>query len=83
VSPERPASAPAEAGKSTVTHTTKEMHAVGDDLDKTKGHIKEAAGDLTGDADLKREGKVDRAAGGFKEKVGDAADTVKDALHKD
>jgi uncharacterized protein YjbJ (UPF0337 family) len=56
---------------------------VGDDLDQTKGHIKEAAGDLTGNDDLKREGKVDQAAGGFKEKVGDAADKVKDALHKD
>ena len=32
--------------------------------DETKGRLKEAAGDLTGDKDLKREGKVDRATGG-------------------
>lgn len=53
------------------------------DIDKAKGHAKEAAGDLTGDRDLKNEGKVDRASGTVKEKVGDAADKVKDALHKD
>ena len=53
--------------------------------DKLKGHTKEAAGDLTGDDDLKREGKVDRASGGVKDKVGDAADKVKDAVsgHRD
>ena len=31
--------------------------------DKLKGHAKEAGGDLTGDKDLKNEGKVDRASG--------------------
>jgi uncharacterized protein YjbJ (UPF0337 family) len=51
--------------------------------DKLKGHTKEAAGDLTGDKSLKNEGKVDRASGGVKDKVGDAADKVKDALRKD
>jgi len=51
--------------------------------DEAKGRIKEAAGDLTGDKDLKREGKVDRASGSVKDKVGDAADTVKDALRRD
>ena len=34
---------------------------MGDDFDQTKGRIKEAAGDLTGNADLEREGKVDQA----------------------
>ncbi len=52
----------------------------GDDL---KGRVKEAAGDITGDKDLKREGKVDRAAGTVKEKAGEAVDKVKDVLHKD
>ena len=56
---------------------------MGDDLDKTKGRVKEAAGDLTGDRELKNEGKVDQAAGGLKEKTGEAVDKVKDALHKD
>jgi len=51
--------------------------------DKAKGRIKRAAGDLAGDDDLRREGKVDQAAGSAKEKVGDAADKVKDALSGD
>ena len=51
--------------------------------DKLKGNVKEAAGDLTGDKDLKREGKVDHASGSVKNKVGDAADSVKDALKRD
>jgi len=51
--------------------------------DKAKGNVKEAAGDLTGDKDVKREGKVDRASGSVKDKVGDAADSVKDTLKRD
>jgi uncharacterized protein YjbJ (UPF0337 family) len=51
--------------------------------DKLKGHAKEATGEVTGDDDLKREGKVDRASGSVKDKVGDAGDKVKDALRKD
>jgi uncharacterized protein YjbJ (UPF0337 family) len=50
-------------------------------VDKAKGRLKEAAGDLTGDQSLKNEGKVDRAAGSIKSKVGDAADKVKDAVN--
>jgi uncharacterized protein YjbJ (UPF0337 family) len=56
------------------------MSGKADDL---KGRAKEAAGDLTDNQDLKNEGKVDRAAGGIKDKVGDAVDAVKDKLHKD
>jgi uncharacterized protein YjbJ (UPF0337 family) len=51
--------------------------------DTAKGRLKQAAGDLTGDDDLRREGKVDEAAGTVKEKVGDAADKVKDTLRGD
>lgn len=51
--------------------------------DDAKGRLKEAAGDLTDDQDLKREGQVDRAEGAVKEKVDDAADKVKDALDSD
>lgn len=51
--------------------------------DDLKGRAKEAAGDLTDDKSLKNEGKVDRASGSVKDKVGDAADKVKDALRKD
>jgi len=49
-------------------------------IDDAKGRIKEAAGDLTDNDDLKNEGKVDRASGSIKDKVGDAADKVKDVV---
>jgi uncharacterized protein YjbJ (UPF0337 family) len=52
-------------------------------IDEGKGRLKEAAGDLTGDQDLKNEGKVDRASGTVKDKVGDAADKAKDVLDRD
>lgn len=45
-----------------------------------KGRAKEAAGDVTGDKDLQREGKVDQGSASVKKKVSDAADSVKDAL---
>jgi uncharacterized protein YjbJ (UPF0337 family) len=53
------------------------------EMDKTKGRAKEAAGDLTGDRDLEREGKTDQAAGNIKDKAGEAVDKVKDALRRD
>ena len=43
-------------------------------LDEAKGQAKQAVGDLTGDDDLRREGKVDEKAGQAKEKVGDLKD---------
>jgi uncharacterized protein YjbJ (UPF0337 family) len=52
-------------------------------LDNAKGRIKEAAGDLTDDQSLKNEGKVDKASGVVKDKVGGAADKVKDTLNPD
>ena len=51
--------------------------------DDLKGRIKEAGGDLTGDEGLKNEGKVDQATGTVKDKVGDAADAVKDVVNPD
>ena len=55
----------------------------GGNIDKAKGRVKEAAGDLTGDQQLKDEGKVDRASGAVKDKVGGAADKVKDVVNPD
>jgi uncharacterized protein YjbJ (UPF0337 family) len=52
-------------------------------MDDAKGRVKEAAGDLTDNEDLKNEGKVDRASGAVKDAVGGVADKVKDMLHKD
>ena len=51
--------------------------------DEAKGRLKEAAGDLTNDDDLKREGKVDRAEGAAKDKLDQAGDKVKDAVNPD
>jgi uncharacterized protein YjbJ (UPF0337 family) len=47
------------------------------------GRVKEAAGSLTGDDDLKREGKVDKATGAAKDGVEKVADKVKDSLKRD
>ena len=52
-------------------------------MDDMRGRAKEAAGDLTDDEKLKREGKVDRATGKVKDTVENASDKVKDALNKD
>jgi uncharacterized protein YjbJ (UPF0337 family) len=51
--------------------------------DDAKGRLKEAAGSLSGDDDLKREGKVDKATGKAKEGVDKAADKVKETLKRD
>lgn len=51
--------------------------------DDAKGRLKEAGGALTGDDDLKREGKVDQGVGTVKDKVGDAGDKLKDVVNKD
>ena len=52
-------------------------------MDDAKGRTKEAVGDLTGDQDLKDEGKVDRASGKLKEAVGGIAEKAKGLLRKD
>lgn len=51
--------------------------------DDAKGRVKEAAGSLTGDDDLKREGKTDRAAGAAKDGIEKVADKIKDSLRRD
>jgi uncharacterized protein YjbJ (UPF0337 family) len=51
--------------------------------DDAKGRVKEAAGDLTGDDGLKREGKVDQGTGKVKDSVEKVSDKVKDALNRD
>jgi uncharacterized protein YjbJ (UPF0337 family) len=64
----------------TPMETSEEGHM---DKDEASGRVKEAAGDLTGDKELQREGKTDQAAGKAKEGIDDAADKVKDAVGKD
>lgn len=50
--------------------------------DEAKGRAKRAAGELTGDDDLKREGSIDKAAGKAKDAVDDAAGAIKDKLDR-
>lgn len=49
--------------------------------EETKGRLKEAAGDLTGDKRLQREGKVDQGSAATKRKIGDVADKIKDVVN--
>ena len=51
-----------------------------DKVDDLKGRAKEAAGDLTGNDDLQREGKADQAGASIKDKVNKVADAVKDKV---
>jgi uncharacterized protein YjbJ (UPF0337 family) len=51
--------------------------------DDAKGRIKEAAGNVTGDKDLKNEGKLDQAEGKIKEGVDNLADKARGILHRD
>ena len=46
--------------------------------DETKGRVKQAIGDLTGDKDMKRSGRVDELAGKAKKLI----DSLKDRLTK-
>ena len=55
-------------------------------LDQAKGRIKQAAGDLTDNDDLKREGEVDEKAGKVKEfmdKADDLVDRARDRFDND
>lgn len=49
-------------------------------VDEAKGRAKEAAGSLTGDDDLKQEGKTDQAKADVKEKVNQAKDKAEDLI---
>ena len=53
------------------------------DIDEAKGRVKEAAGTLTGDDDLKNEGKVDRGEGKVKNAADKAGDKLKDVVNRD
>ena len=52
-------------------------------IDEAKGRAKRAAGELTDDERLKREGTVDKSAGKAKEAVDEAARKAKHLLEKD
>ena len=48
--------------------------------DKAEGRAKQAAGDITGNDDLEREGEKDELAGKAKDAVDDAKDAANDAV---
>jgi uncharacterized protein YjbJ (UPF0337 family) len=50
--------------------------------DQIKGKAKQAAGVVTGDKRLEREGKLDRAAGSIKEKAEGVVDKVRSAIKR-
>jgi uncharacterized protein YjbJ (UPF0337 family) len=52
-------------------------------MDEAKGRAKRAAGELTDDEDLKREGTIDKASGQAKEAVDKAADKAKSLVEND
>ena len=51
--------------------------------DEMKGRMKEAAGDMMDDDELKRDGKADRIGGTVKEKANEVVDKAKDVIDRD
>ena len=49
--------------------------------EEMKGRLKKAAGDITGDAGLKREGEIDQGSAATKKTIDKAADTIKNAVN--
>ena len=49
-------------------------------FDEAKGRAKEAAGSVTDDDELKKEGKADQQAADLKDKVDDIGQSVKDKV---
>lgn len=52
------------------------------EVDKAKGRVKQAVGDLTDDEDLKRQGDIDEATGKVKEAIEKVADKARDVVRK-
>jgi uncharacterized protein YjbJ (UPF0337 family) len=53
---------------------------MGSKVDDTKGRLKEAAGVVSGDKQLERDGKLDQAGGAVKDKLEKAKDTLSDGV---
>jgi uncharacterized protein YjbJ (UPF0337 family) len=74
------------AGRGESYRNYERSDEMGDEVrnkDDAKGRVKEAAGDLTGDDEMKREGKLDQATGRAKDGVEKVADKVREAMRKD
>ena len=55
---------------------------MGERMDDLKGRAKEAAGDLTDNKDLQREGKIDQGKAEVKEKADKVTDAIGDKFKK-
>jgi uncharacterized protein YjbJ (UPF0337 family) len=69
-------------GETVIASLTEEERSVSNQ-DEIKGRVEEAAGDLTGDKDLQREGKIDQAGGKAKDAIDNAGDKAKQAVKDD
>jgi uncharacterized protein YjbJ (UPF0337 family) len=70
-----------DAGYSLAT-STESRSTMDSNLDQAKGRIKQAAGDITGNKDLKKQGKADEAAGNAKEAVNGMKDKAEGLIDK-
>ena len=59
------------------------MGDIESNMDEAKGRIKEAAGDLTDDDEMKREGKTDRVGADIKDKADKVVEKGKDIINRD
>ena len=66
----------------TSTSNKEGVRQMSGNVDKAKGRVKEAVGALTGDSKLKREGKIDQAAGNAKDTADKVVDKVKNSLNR-
>jgi uncharacterized protein YjbJ (UPF0337 family) len=53
------------------------------DIKEATGRVKQAAGTLTDDKDLEREGKIDRATGSAKDALDKGSDKIKRFVNND
>src|SRR5581483_3766268 len=89
----RPTDARAQPGASTTPSDEQRGTGMADargKAEEAKGRVKKAAGDLTDNDDLQREGQIDQASGKAKgtirraaDRVDEAIDHAKDKLHRD
>jgi uncharacterized protein YjbJ (UPF0337 family) len=56
---------------------------MGGNMDEAKGRMKEAAGDMMDDDDLKKEGKTDQMGASIKEKADKVVDKAKEVINRD
>ena len=71
------------SGDETLIRSNLRRPWMGDKTDEMKGRAKEAAGDLTDNDRLRREGRTDRAGATVKKKVNEGVDRAKKALNDD